>query len=74
MLTILTWVEIIVSVLLILTIILQQRGADVGGALGGGQEGGVYFSRRGVEKYLFIATIILAIIFVAAAIAIVLLN
>jgi len=73
MLEIFTWIEIIVSVLLIVSIILQQRGADVGGALGG-QEGGVYFSRRGIEKYLFYITIVLAVIFVASAIAIVALR
>jgi len=73
MLQIITWIQIVVSVLLIITIILQQRGADVGGALGGG-EGGVYFSRRGAEKYLFYATIVLALLFVASATALILLR
>jgi protein translocase SecG subunit len=75
MLQALIWIEIIVSVLLILVIILQQRGADVGGALGGGGgESSVFYSRRGAEKYLFVATIVLTVIFVATAVGIVLLQ
>ena len=68
MLEIIKWIQIVTSILLIITIILQQKGADIGGALGG-QEGGVYFTRRGMEKYLFYATIILAIIFAASVVA-----
>ena len=54
--------QIIVTSLLILFILLQRRG---GGFLFGGS--GFYSTRRGLEKQIFIMTIILAIIFVALA-------
>jgi preprotein translocase subunit SecG len=59
--------QIIVCVLLAVVILLQQRGSGVGGAFGGA--GASYFTRRGLEKILFIATIILGILFVASTIA-----
>lgn len=58
--------QTIVSILLILSILLQQRGAGLGGIFGG--EGNIYRTKRGVEKGLFVATIILVIIFFALAI------
>ncbi len=58
--------QIIISALLAATILLQQRGSGVGGALGGG--GASYYTKRGFEKVLFTATIILGILFVATAI------
>lgn len=54
--------QIIVSLLLVLAILLQNRGAGLGGVFGG--SGGVYLTKRGVEKKLFIATIVLAVIFI----------
>jgi len=59
--------ELIVSILLILGILLQNRGAGLGGIFGG--EGNVYRTKRGVEKGLFISTIVLAILFFGLAIA-----
>lgn len=59
---------IIVSILLIISILLQQRGTGLGAAFGG--EGNVFASRRGFEKVLFILSIILAgLLFVTAVIA-----
>ncbi len=52
---------LVVSLLLILAILLQNRGAGLGGIFGG--EGNVYRTKRGVEKVLFIATIVLAAAF-----------
>lgn len=52
---------LVVSLLLILAILLQNRGAGLGGIFGG--EGNVYRTKRGVEKVLFIATIVLAVAF-----------
>ena len=57
--------QIIISLLLILVILLQNRGTGLGSAFGGG--GGVYLTKRGLEKKLFIATIVLVIIFFALA-------
>jgi len=59
-------VQIILAVLLVGTILLQQRGTALGGTFAG--EGTVYSSRRGVEKYLFYLTIVLAVLFVGLAI------
>lgn len=55
--------QVIVSILLIIAILLQNRGAGLGSAFGG--SGGVYLTKRGLEKKLFLATIILAVIFFA---------
>lgn len=62
-----TITQIISAVLLIVTILLQQRGVGLGAAFGG--EGSIYRTKRGVEKGIFIATIILAILFFASALA-----
>lgn len=59
--------QIAVSVLLIGAILLQQKGGGLGSAFGG--DGQVYRSRRGIEKVLFILTIILAVLFVGGAVA-----
>ena len=59
-----TWIKIaqvIVSVLLIVAILLQNRGTGLGSTFGG--SGGVYLTKRGLEKKLFLVTIILAVIF-----------
>jgi preprotein translocase subunit SecG len=57
--------QLLISVLLIVVVLLQVRGTDVGAAFGGGGGGGSsYRTRRGLEKTLFQLTIVLAIIFV----------
>lgn len=53
--------QIVIAVLLMVAILLQNRGAGLGSVFGGG--GGVYLTKRGLEKKLYIATIVLAIIF-----------
>ncbi len=63
MTTILNYLQLIVSVLLIILILLQQRGSGLGAAFGGG--GDVYLTKRGAEKTIFILTIILSVIFLA---------
>lgn len=54
--------QLVVAVLLMAAILLQNRGAGLSGVFGGG--GDVYRTKRGAEKMLFIATIILGSIFV----------
>lgn len=56
--------QIILSVLLVTVILLQQTGDGLGGAFGGSSDGGSYHTRRGIEKFLFTATIILGVLFV----------
>jgi len=60
---------IAVSLTLILSVILQSKGAGLGG-LTGSDMGGVFSSRRGVEKTLFKATIVLSVMFFLLAITI----
>lgn len=50
-------VQILISVLLIATILLQARGTGIGTAFGGGSE--QYRSKRGVEQLLYRATMVL---------------
>lgn len=54
------------SVLLCVTILLQQRGTGLGGAFGG--EGNVFRTKRGLEKGLFYATIAIGCLYVGTAI------
>lgn len=63
----LPYVQVALSVLLIAAILLQQRGSSVGGAFGGGEEGETFYVRRGAEKWLFRASIVLAILFALSA-------
>ena len=65
----LPYAEIILSILLIVGIVLQQRGATLGGAFGGDNFASTFYKRRGAEKFLFNATIAIAVILVLAAIA-----
>jgi preprotein translocase subunit SecG len=65
-----SWLQIaqtIISVLLVVVILMQSRGTGLGGTFGGG--GGVYLTKRGLEKKLFILTIILAILFFLVSLA-----
>ncbi len=61
-------VQIILSVALVAAIILQSKGAGLGGLSGGSEGGGVFRARRGVEKLLFNITIGLSVAFFATAI------
>ncbi|MFA5131642.1 MAG: preprotein translocase subunit SecG [Patescibacteria group bacterium] len=55
-------IQVIVAILLMVAILMQNRGTGLGGVFGG--SGGVYLTKRGLEKKLFLATIILAAIFI----------
>ena len=54
-------IQIIISVILITLILIQAKGTGLGSAWGGGGE--FYRSKRGVEKTVFISTIIFTLIF-----------
>jgi protein translocase SecG subunit len=58
-------IQLVAAILLVIVILLQNKGASVGGVFGG--EGAVYQTKRGVEKKLFVLTIILSIIFLGTA-------
>ena len=59
---------IITSIALILSVILQSKGAGLGG-LTGADMGGVFTARRGIEKTLFYVTIGLSVMFFLLCIA-----
>lgn len=60
----LPYIQIILSVLLVILILLQRSDADLGGAFGGGDAAnGAMFKRRGLEKIIFNSTIVIGIIF-----------
>lgn len=64
----LPYIQIALSLLLIAGIVLQNRGASLGGAFGGDNFASTFYKRRGAEKFLFNATIVIAILFVLAAV------
>jgi preprotein translocase subunit SecG len=56
--------QIFVSCLLIVVVLLQVKGSGFGAALGGMSSGSSFRTKRGVEKTLFQATILLIIVFI----------
>jgi protein translocase SecG subunit len=58
----LSLVQIVISIILIILILLQERSSGLSGVFGGG-ESEFYAKRRGLERLIFIATIVLIIIF-----------
>lgn len=64
---------IIISVLLILSVILQSKGAGLGG-LTGADSGSIFTARRGVERTLFWVTIILSAVFFALVLTLLILT
>jgi len=67
MVTYLNVALMIISVLLILSVIIQSKGAGLGG-LTGADTGSIFTARRGVERTLFWITIVLSVIFFALVI------
>ncbi len=55
------------GILMVLAILLQQRGSTLGA--GFGSSGELYTTRRGFDKNLFDATIVLAVVFVLSILA-----
>ncbi len=68
---ILTIVDMVVMISLIISIALQNKSAGLSNIFGGG---GVISTRRGSEKGLFYATIVLAVLFAGISLAVVLLS
>ena len=56
--------QILVSTILIVVVLLQVKGSGFGAALGGMSGGSVYRTKRGLERTLFQATILLVIAFI----------
>jgi preprotein translocase subunit SecG len=73
MITYLNIALIIISVLLILSVIIQSKGAGLGG-LTGADTGSIFTARRGIERTLFWITIALSVIFFALVITLLLIS
>jgi protein translocase SecG subunit len=70
----LPYIQIVLAILLILAISFQRSGDGMEGALGGTASNITHFARRGREKILFFATIIIAILFAGTAVISILLS
>ncbi len=62
---ILPYLQVGVAILLVIAILLQQRGSGLSATFGG--EGNVYRTKRGLEKILFISTLVLGALFLILA-------
>ncbi len=58
---------IVLAALLTASILMQARGSGLGGVFGG--EGAVFRTKRGIEKFLFVFTIVTSCLFMAVAVA-----
>ena len=73
-LSVLPYLQLVLSILLVLSIVLQQTGASLGGAFGADNFSSAFHTRRGAEKFLFNLTIVLAVIFALSALLNVILH
>ncbi len=62
-------IQIVVSVLLIVSILLQNRAEGLGSLFGGGGE--IFRTKRGFEKFLYNGTIVLGVVFATLSLVIV---
>ena len=66
--SLLPYIQVILSVILVAAILLQRTGAQVGGAFGGSDNfSSAFHTRRGFEKTLFNTTIVIGILFAVSA-------
>ncbi len=68
--TVLSIAQFVLAIALIISILMQNRGASLSGVFGGTDS--VYRTKRGIEKILFYATIFLAVFFIIVSISIIL--
>ncbi|MBD3248073.1 preprotein translocase subunit SecG [Candidatus Falkowbacteria bacterium] len=65
--TFLKLIQIAIAISLIIVILLQNKGAGLGSMFGGGNN--VYLAKRGLDKILFVVTIVLVVLFFAVSLA-----
>jgi preprotein translocase subunit SecG len=65
--TALNIIQLIVSIVLIVVVLMQAKGSNIGAVFGGG-DSSIYRTRRGMEKRLFQFTIIMAVVFLLLSI------
>ena len=61
------FLQVILAILLMGAILLQNRGAGLSGIFGG--SGNIYRTKRGLERTLFVATIVLSVLFFIISLA-----
>ncbi len=71
---ILKYTEVVVSIFLIISVLLQNRSGGLGTVFGGVSGGEFYRSKRGLEAFLYNSTIILGILFTIIALSLAILN
>lgn len=74
LLQVLPYVQIVLSALIIVAVIMQRTGASLGGAFGADNFSSGFHTRRGLERTLFFATIVLGVLFAASALVNLLLS
>lgn len=67
--TLLPYIQIVLSVLMVILILLQRSAAGLGGAFGGDGFSSGHHTRRGSEKILFNTTVIVSILFGLSVVA-----
>lgn len=68
--SILPWLQIVLAVLLVAGILVQRGQEGLGSAFGGSSgDGGIFYAKRGIEKQIFIGTIVVAILFFIASVS-----
>ncbi len=65
--TLLLSVQVVISILLSISVLMQQKGTGLSATFGG--QGGFQATKRGAEKFLSTASLVLSILFVLNSIA-----
>ena len=63
---ILPWAQVIIAIAVVVAVLLQRNDAALGGVFGGSES--VAHTKRGLERGLFITTVVLAALFIITAI------
>jgi protein translocase SecG subunit len=71
---ILKYVLVVISILLMVAVLLQNRSGGIGTVFGGSGGGEFYRSKRGIEAFLYNGTVILGILFAIVSLSIAVLN
>ena len=66
--SVLPYIQIVLAVILIVAILIQHSDASTGAAFGGGDTASLHRTRRGPELFIFVLTIVIAVLFIASSI------
>lgn len=59
--------QVVVSILLVITVLLQEKGVGLSASFGGGGE--FFRSKRGIDRVFFVLTIVLSVLFIGSSVA-----